>query len=252
MTGKKGFDSWVTHRLLQNDERIFFMKKTSVHTVIVYSGGMDSTVLLYDLIAGGIKAAAISFDYGSRHNHRELPMAMAFCQILNLSHHVVPLEFIPDLFKSALLCSGSSIPEGPYDISTMKKTVVPFRNAILMGIAVGYAESIGASEVVLASHGGDHAIYPDCRPEFNRAFAQAVRLGTDNKVSVRFPYEKFDKRDIADLGHRLGVDFARTWTCYKGGDHHCGVCSACRERKYALRHEEGMDPTFYLNSGDYR
>jgi 7-cyano-7-deazaguanine synthase len=152
------------------------MKKPSKHTVIVYSGGMDSTVLLYDLIAGGIKVAAISFDYGSRHNHRELPMAKAFCQNLNVSHHIVPLLFIPELFKSALLCSGASIPEGPYDISTMKQTVVPFRNAILMGIAVGYAESIGASEVVLASHGGDHAIYPDCRPEFNRAFAEAVRL----------------------------------------------------------------------------
>lgn len=228
------------------------MKKTSVHTVIVYSGGMDSTVLLHDVIAGGIKVAAISFDYGSRHNHRELPMAGAFCRSLNISHRIVPLTFMPELFKSALLNSGEPIPEGPYDVSTMKKTVVPFRNAILMGIAVGYAESIGASEVVLASHGGDHAIYPDCRPEFNRAFAEAVRLGTGKKVSVRFPYQELNKRDIADIGHRLGVNFARTWTCYKGYEHHCGVCSACRERKYALRHDEGMDPTFYLNSGVFR
>jgi 7-cyano-7-deazaguanine synthase len=225
------------------------MKKALVHTIIVYSGGMDSTVLLHDLIACGTKTAAISFDYGSRHNHRELPMAKALCQSLNVSHHVVSLTFIPELFKSALLKSGDPIPEGPYDVLTMKQTVVPFRNAILLGIAVGYAESIGAAEVVLASHGGDHAIYPDCRPEFNRAFAKAARLGTDNNVSVRFPYEELDKRDIGDLGRRLGVDFARTWSCYKGGEHHCGVCSACRERKYALRREEGMDPTFYLNSG---
>ncbi len=225
------------------------MKKPSAHTVIVYSGGMDSTVLLYDLLASGIKTAAISFDYGSRHNHRELPMARAFCQSLNVCHHVVPLAFIPDLFKSALLCSGAPIPESSYDVSTMKQTVVPFRNAILMAIAVGYAESIGATEVFLASHGGDHAIYPDCRPEFNRAFAEAVRLGTENKVCVRFPYEAFDKRDIGDLGRRLGVDFSRTWTCYKGGEHHCGICGACRERKYALRCEEGMDPTVYVNSG---
>jgi 7-cyano-7-deazaguanine synthase len=236
MTGKKEFD-----------ERIFFMKKPSKHTVIVYSGGMDSTVLLYDLLAGGAKVEALSFDYGSRHNHRELLMAKEFCQNLNVPHHIVPLLFIPKLFKSALLCSGAPIPEGPYEISTMKQTVVPFRNAILMGIATGYAESIGASEVVLASHGGDHAIYPDCRPEFNRAFAEAVRLGTENKVSVRFPYENYDKRYIGDLGRRLGVDLARTWTCYKGGDHHCGVCSACQERKYALRDEEGLDPTIYLN-----
>jgi 7-cyano-7-deazaguanine synthase len=228
------------------------MKKTSGHTVIVYSGGMDSTVLLYGLLAGGIKVAAISFDYGSRHNHRELPMAKSFCNNLNISHQIIPLNFIPDLFKSALLCSGPPIPEGSYDVSTLKQTVVPFRNAILMGIATGYAESTGASEVVLASHGGDHAIYPDCRPEFNRAFAEAVRLGTDNKVSVRFPYEDYDKRDIGDLGRRLGVDFTRTWTCYKGGEHHCGVCSACLERKYALRHEHGIDPTFYMNSGGSR
>lgn len=225
------------------------MEKKLIHTILVYSGGMDSTVLLYDLLAGGIKTAAISFDYGSRHNHRELPMAKAFCRDLNVSHHVVPLTFIKGLFKSALLCSGDPIPEGSYDVSTMKQTVVPFRNAILMGIAVGYAESIGASEVVLASHGGDHAIYPDCRPEFNLAFAQAVRLGTDNKVAVRFPYENLDKRDIGDLGRRLGVDFVRTWTCYKGGKDHCGVCSACRERKYALRYNEGIDPTFYLDTG---
>lgn len=226
------------------------MEKTSVQTVIVYSGGMDSTVLLHDLVAGGTKVAAISFDYGSRHNHRELPMAEASCLKLHVPHRIVPLSFIPDLFKSALLLSGESVPEGPYDHSTMKKTVVPFRNAILMGIATGYAESIGASQVVLASHGGDHAIYPDCRPEFNRAFAMAVRLGTDHKVTVLFPYEHLDKREIGDLGRSLGVDFSSTWTCYKGGDSHCGVCGACRERKYALRHEEGIDPTFYMDSGN--
>lgn len=225
------------------------MIKNLIHTIIVYSGGMDSTVLLYDLISKGIKTAAISFDYGSRHNHRELPMAAAICQGLNVSHQIVPIEFIKDLFKSALLSTGDPIPDGPYDVSSMKQTVVPFRNAILMSIAAGYAESTGASEIVLASHGGDHAIYPDCRPSFNQAFSEAVRLGTDNKVSVRFPYQNLDKRNIADLGRKLGVDFIRTWTCYKGGEHHCGVCGACRERKYALRYDENMDPTFYLNSG---
>ena len=224
------------------------MEKKTVHTILVYSGGMDSTVLLYDLLAKGIKTSAVSFDYGSRHNHRELPMAEAICRGLDVSHRIVSLAFIKDIFKSALLCSGDPIPDGPYDVSTMKQTVVPFRNAILMSIAAGYAESVGASEIVLASHGGDHAIYPDCRPAFNQAFAEAVRLGTDNKVSVRFPYQNLDKRDIADLGRRLGVDFTRTWTCYKGGEHHCGVCGACTERRYALRFHEGMDPTLYLNS----
>ncbi len=228
------------------------MKPLSVHTVIVYSGGMDSTVLLYDILDRGIRAEALSFDYGSRHNHRELSMAKNICENLKVPHHIVPLDFFKGFFKSALLSSGDPIPEGPYNESTMKQTVVPFRNGILMSIAAGYAESVGASEIVLASHGGDHAIYPDCRPDFNRAFSQAVYFGTDGKVSVRFPYEGLDKRNIGDIGRKLGVDYAKTWTCYKGGLHHCGVCSACNERRYALRFEEKMDPTTYLDSAKPR
>lgn len=222
------------------------MKESSHHTVVVLSGGMDSTVLLHDRVKAGHRVSAISFDYGSRHNHRELPMAMASCKALGVSHEVVPLGFINTLFTSSLLRSGDEIPDGGYDAENMKSTVVPFRNAILMSVAVGYGESIGANEVVLASHGGDHVIYPDCRPEFNKAFAQAADLGTDGAVKVIFPYATMDKRDIGDLGRRLGVDFSATWTCYKGGEMHCGTCGACDERQYALRKKEGLDPTVYL------
>jgi len=217
----------------------------SVDTVIVLSGGMDSAVLLADTLAQNKAVTAISFDYGSKHNARELPMAEAFCRARQVGHKIVQLPFINDLFTSSLLRSGESIPDGHYEEETMKSTVVPFRNGILMSIAVGLAESAGATEVLLGSHAGDHFIYPDCRPEFNAAFAEAAYLGTDKQVQVRFPFADRDKRDIGDMGRRLGVDFEKTWTCYKGRETHCGKCGACQERKYALRAEEGLDPTTY-------
>jgi 7-cyano-7-deazaguanine synthase len=219
----------------------------SVDTVIVLSGGMDSAVLLADTLAKGSTATAISFDYGSKHNARELPLAAAMCRKKQIEHKVVRLPFINELFSSSLLQSGEAIPDGHYEEETMKSTVVPFRNGILMCIAVGFAESIGAKEVLLGSHAGDHFIYPDCRPEFNAAFAEAAYLGTDRQVKVKFPFADLDKRDIGDLGRRLAVDYGQTWTCYKGREIHCGTCGACQERKYALRKEEGLDPTTYEN-----
>lgn len=216
--------------------------------VLVFSGGMDSTVLLADLLQQGKTVQAISFDYGSKHNSRELPMAEDFCRERGVEHRIVSLPFIGELFSSSLLQSGEDIPEGSYKEETMKSTVVPFRNGIMLSIAAGFAESVGAGAVYLASHSGDHFIYPDCRPEFNRTFSEAVFIGTDQQVGLLFPYSNLDKREIGDLGRRLGVDFSRTWTCYKGEDIHCGSCGACDERKYALRHGEGMDPTRYANS----
>ena len=213
--------------------------------VVVLSGGMDSTVLLAEALDTYRTVTAISFNYGSKHNARELPMAEALCNRLNIKHKIVQLPFINDLFSSSLLQSGEEIPDGHYETLTMKSTVVPFRNGILMSIAVGYAESIGADAVLLGSHAGDHFIYPDCLPEFNAAFSQAANLGTDGQVQVRFPFAAIDKRDIGDRGRALGIDFRQTWTCYKGQAIHCGTCGACRERKYALRKEEGLDPTDY-------
>jgi 7-cyano-7-deazaguanine synthase len=173
-------------------------------------------------------------------------MAREICARLKVGHKVVGLPFINELFASSLLQSGEAIPEGAYDADSMKSTVVPFRNGILIAIAVGYAESVGASRVLIGSHSGDHHIYPDCRPEFNAAIDEAARLGTDDAVRVAFPFASMDKREIGDLGRTLGVDFARTWTCYKGGELHCGTCGACDERKFALRHDQGLDPTRYL------
>lgn len=214
--------------------------------VLVLSGGMDSSVLLFDLLKRGKTVQAISFDYGSKHNGRELPMAAVLCKEKGVVHKIVGLPFINELFSSTLLQSGESIPDGSYKKTNMKSTVVPFRNGIMLSIAAGFAESVGASEVYLASHSGDHFIYPDCRPEFNAAFSQSVLIGTDNKVNLVFPYAQMDKREIGDLGRKLELDFSKTWTCYKGEAVHCGSCGACDERKFALRHDEGLDPTRYI------
>jgi 7-cyano-7-deazaguanine synthase len=207
---------------------------------------MDSTVLLASEISRGHKLAALSFDYGSKHNSSELPMAIRSCREFGISHEIVQLPFIDQLFSSSLLQSGEAIPDGAYDSANMKSTVVPFRNGILIAIGVGYAESLGASRVLLGSHSGDHHIYPDCRPEFNASINETAKHGTGNKVEVVFPFATMDKRGIGDLGRELNIDYTRTWTCYKGGEYHCGSCGACDERKYALRFEEGLDPTVYL------
>jgi 7-cyano-7-deazaguanine synthase len=214
-------------------------------TVVVFSGGMDSTVLVADCLAKGKKVAAISFDYGSKHNKCELAAAATFCRERGIDHKIISLPFINELFSSTLLQSGGEIPDGNYDEPSMKVTVVPFRNGIMLAIAVGYAESLGAGEVLLASHSGDHYIYPDCRPEFNETFSKAAWLGSGEKIRINFPFAELDKRDIGDLGRRLKVELSRTWTCYKGRDVHCGTCGACRERKYALRYDEGKDETTY-------
>lgn len=212
-------------------------------SVIVVSGGMDSITLLYekkDEIALGI-----SFDYGSNHNHNELPLAALHCQRLGIAHVVIPLGFMHQYFKSSLLESGASIPDGSYDEDNMKSTVVPFRNGIMLAVAAGIAESNGLTKVLIANHGGDHTIYPDCRPEFIAAMDAAVKAGTFANVHVVAPYTNISKADIARRGNSLGIDYAETWSCYKGGDVHCGTCGTCVERKEALREAGIEDNTKY-------
>ncbi len=212
-------------------------------SVIVVSGGMDSVTLLYekkDEIALGI-----SFDYGSNHNHNELPLAALHCQRLGIEHVVVPLGFMHQYFKSSLLESGESIPDGSYDEENMKSTVVPFRNGVMLAVAAGIAESNGLTKVLIANHGGDHTIYPDCRPEFIAAMDAAVEAGTFARVRVVAPYTNISKADIARRGRALGIDYAETWSCYKGGDVHCGTCGTCVERKEALREAGIEDNTTY-------
>lgn len=208
--------------------------------LLIYSGGLDSTTLLYEYKDS--IALAVSFYYGSKHNGREIACAVENCQMLGIRHMVIPLDFMGQYFKSSLLQSGGDIPEGSYADENMKSTVVPFRNGIMLAIAAGLAESYGLDTIMMANHGGDHAIYPDCRPEFVDAFSKAVEAGTYLGIKLVSPYCNITKREIALRGKELGIDYSKTYSCYKGGDKHCGKCGTCVERKEAL---EGFDPTEY-------
>ncbi|MBS7285283.1 MAG: 7-cyano-7-deazaguanine synthase QueC [Prevotella sp.] len=216
------------------------MKKDAV---IILSGGMDSVTMLYDYQER--IAVAISFDYGSNHNAKEIPFAQLHCRRLGIEHLVIPLEFIHRYFDSSLLQGAEAIPEGHYAADNMKSTVVPFRNAIMLSVAVGLAESRHLNYVMMANHGGDHTIYPDCRPEFVKAFSDASVAGTYEKVEVWAPYTMLTKVDIAKRGKELGIDYSETWSCYKGGDVHCGRCGTCMERKEALEQAGIVDNTAY-------
>ena len=212
--------------------------------VLVLSGGMDSVTMLYEYKTR--IALAVSFDYGSNHNAREIECARLNCERLGIEHIVIPLEFMSRYFKSSLLSGANAIPEGHYRQDNMKSTVVPFRNGIMLAIAAGLAESRSLDHVMLANHGGDHDIYPDCRPEFVAAMSQAMTSGTYQGVTLLAPYTYLTKADIAIHGKRLGEDYSLTYSCYKGGEKHCGVCGTCVERKEALAAAEIPDPTEYL------
>ena len=207
-------------------------------SLIIVSGGMDSITLLYD--RKDSIALALSFDYGSNHNSREIPYAQLHCQRLGIRHVVIPLDFMHQYFTSSLLEGAEAIPDGHYADENMKSTVVPFRNGIMLSVAIGIAESNGLKKVLIANHGGDHAIYPDCRPDFISAINKAAMSGTYLNVEVDAPYTNISKTDIARRGLALGIDYTETWSCYKGGAVHCGTCGTCVERKEAL-HDAGID-----------
>lgn len=214
-------------------------------SVIILSGGMDSVTLLH--YEKERIALAVSFDYGSRHNSREIECAAWQCELLGIEHLIIPLGFMEKYFKSSLLKGGAEIPKGDYEEGNMKSTVVPFRNGIMLSIACGLAESRGLRHVMMANHGGDHAIYPDCRPEFTEAMSKAMEAGTYEGVSLIDPFTFRSKGDIARIGKELGVDYSHTYSCYCGGEKHCGECGTCRERKEAFRAAGVEDPTLYEN-----
>ena len=214
-------------------------------SLIVLSGGLDSTTMLYEY--RDRISMAVSFHYGSNHNDREIDFAKLHCERLDIPHMIIRLPFIKQFFRSSLLSGADAIPEGNYDEENMKSTVVPFRNGIMLSIAAGIAENNRLQYIMLANHAGDHTIYPDCRPEFVNAMNDAVHAGTWNGVRILAPYTNITKADIARRGKELGLDYAETWSCYKGGEYHCGVCGTCRERIEALREAGIEDHTIYIN-----
>ncbi|MGX8713001.1 MAG: 7-cyano-7-deazaguanine synthase QueC [bacterium] len=214
-------------------------------SVIIYSGGLDSTTLLYE--ERERIALAVSFDYGSNHASREIACARYHCELLGIEHLVIELGFMSRYFQSSLFSGADAIPTGSYDEGNMKSTVVPFRNGIMLSIACGMAESRGLKRVLMANHGGDHAIYPDCRPEFVNAMNGAMQAGTYEGVLLAAPYTHLTKADLVRRGTKLGVDYSRTYSCYRGGEYHCGTCGTCTERREAFREAGIPDPTEYIN-----
>lgn len=215
-------------------------------SVIIVSGGMDSVTMLYNYKK--VIGLAITFDYGSNHAEKEIAFAKLHCERLGIPHLIIPLSFIHEYFKSSLLEGGDKIPEGHYQDENMKSTVVPFRNGIMLAIACGIAESNGFTKVMIANHSGDHAIYPDCRATFINSMSEAMSYGTYNRVKIDAPYTGISKTDIARLGKYMGIDYSETWSCYKGGEHHCGKCGTCVERKEALSEAGIEDKTIYEDS----
>ena len=216
--------------------------------VVLCSGGMDSVTALHWARWRHDVRAALSFDYGAKHNHREIPLAAEQARAVGAPHTVIPLDFIGKLFASDLLKGGGDIPEGHYADENMQRTVVPFRNGIMLAAAAGFAESAGAEALVIAAHGGDHAIYPDCREDFMQAMGRAMQLGTYAGIQLLRPFIAMNKAQIATEGARLGVDFGRTWSCYKGGTIHCGKCGTCVERREAFLLAGLPDPTTYASN----
>ena len=212
-------------------------------SVIIYSGGLDSTTLLYE--EQRRVALAVTFDYGSNHAAREIACARHHCSLLGVEHLVIELGFMSRYFNSSLLRGADAIPDGNYAEDNMKSTVVPFRNGIMLSVACGLAESRGLTRVLIANHGGDHAIYPDCRPEFVAAMDGAMQAGTYDGVTLAAPYTHLSKADLVRRGVALGVDYGQTYSCYRGGEHHCGTCGTCTERREAFLAAGIPDPTVY-------
>lgn len=210
---------------------------------------MDSVTLAHKIARDHELVGLISFDYGQRHR-KELDFARTCAEELNTEHILMNIENIGRQLTGSALTDDVDVPDGHYAEDTMKVTVVPNRNAIMLTIAYGIAASRGANAVATAVHGGDHFIYPDCRPAFTSSFETMQRYALDGyaEISLVTPYVHVSKADIAAEGLRLGVDYRKTWSCYKGGETHCGRCGTCVERREAFHLADGIDPTVYADT----
>jgi len=224
------------------------IEKVESSVVVLYSGGLDSTVLLYKCLKDYDKIYPVNVHYGSRHNTSEREAAMQIISALNIPMHLIDIPHVFANSNSSLIRNNDiAIPEGHYEDETMKSTVVPFRNGIMLSLAISYAESIGAGYVAIANHFGDHAIYPDCRSSFIEGMKVAAREGTYNKIHLISPFCQITKANIVEIGIELNVPFEKTWSCYKGKKFHCGVCGTCVERIEAFELAKIADPTIYQN-----
>jgi 7-cyano-7-deazaguanine synthase len=216
----------------------------SEKAVVIYSGGMDSFTILQRAYKDGYDLYPLTFDYGQKHS-KEIDYARRVCNELKLPHRIIDITAINQLLQSSSLTSDKSIPEGHYEADNMKSTVVPNRNMILLSLAIGYAVDIGASKVFYGAHSGDHAIYPDCRPEFVRAMNAVANIANYEPVEIVTPYLQGDKISILRDGLAMGLDYGKTWTCYNGREKACGKCGSCVERLEAFTLNNSVDPLPY-------
>ncbi|ASP40546.1 7-cyano-7-deazaguanine synthase QueC [Bacterioplanes sanyensis] len=212
--------------------------------VVIYSGGMDSFTILNKAKQQGHELYALTFDYGQKHK-KEIEFAKRVCSELDVHHKIIDITAINQLLQSSSLTSDKDIPEGHYEDQNMKSTVVPNRNMILLSLAIGYAVDIGASKVFYGAHSGDHAIYPDCRPEFVLAMNDVAKLANYEPVDIVTPYLNSDKIEILKDGLAMGLDYGKSWTCYNGREKACGKCGSCVERLEAFEKNNAADPLAY-------
>ena len=217
----------------------------TMNIIAIVSGGLDSAVMLRKLLNDGHAVRSLSFNYGQRHA-KELVFADEMSRLWQVSHETADLRGIAHLLAGSSLTSAEvAVPEGHYTEESMKATVVPNRNMIMISVAVGWAVSLKFDAVAYAAHAGDHAIYPDCREEFANALDQTCRLADWHAVSLLRPFVRMTKTEIVALGARLQVPFKKTWSCYQGGELHCGKCGTCVERREAFALAAIQDPTQY-------
>lgn len=218
--------------------------------LVVLSGGMDSTTLLYDVIEqsepGRFQVEAITFDYNQRHK-KEIVVASKTCEKLNIPQTIIDLSILNAVAPSALTRRDWDVPHGHYEQENMKETVVPNRNMVMLSLAVSYAIGIGARKVYYGAHHGDHAIYPDCRKEFVLAMKSAIALCDWNDIVLEAPYIEMDKGEILKKGIGLDVNYSLTWTCYEGEGQPCGECGSCVERAEAFSANNESDPLYGKN-----
>lgn len=213
--------------------------------LVLFSGGLDSTVLAAQLLADGAETRLLSIDYGQRHA-KELQQAEKIADALGLPHRILRLPDLgPLLGGSSLTDDQVELPEGHYAEESMKATVVPNRNMILLALAGGHALSIGFDTIAYAAHAGDHTIYPDCRPEFADAMENALGLADWQNLNLHRPFVNFSKEELVRKGNELGAPLELTWSCYAGREKHCGKCGTCVERKEAFALAKLEDPTEY-------
>jgi len=212
--------------------------------VVIYSGGMDSFTVLHKAIELGLDVYPLTFNYGQRHS-KEIEYAANVCAGLNIEHKVVDISAISQLMAGSSLTSDIDIPDGHYEEDSMKSTMVPNRNMVLLSMAIAYAVSLDAKAVYYGAHSGDHAIYPDCRPEFVAKMNEVSQIANYEPVDIVSPYIKDNKIGILRDGLRMGLDYGKSWTCYNGREKACGTCGSCQERLEAFKLNGITDPLTY-------